>query len=80
VSDGENRLMLLGDVAHFPVQLLETGWTTPWDTDPDLALSTRERVVRSVADDRSVWLVGAHFPGMRPGRLLASESELRWET
>jgi glyoxylase-like metal-dependent hydrolase (beta-lactamase superfamily II) len=80
VSDGENRLMLLGDVAHFPVQLLETGWTTPWDIDPALARRTRELVVDLAVDDRSVWLVGAHFPGMRPGRLLDHGGELRWET
>jgi glyoxylase-like metal-dependent hydrolase (beta-lactamase superfamily II) len=80
VSDGENRLVLLGDVAHFPVQLLETGWTTPWDVDPALARRTRERVVRVAVDDRSVWLVGAHFPGMRPGRLLDHGNGLRWET
>jgi glyoxylase-like metal-dependent hydrolase (beta-lactamase superfamily II) len=80
VSDGENRLMLLGDVAHFPVQLLETDWTTPWDIHPALAARTRERVVGVAVDDRSVWLVGAHFPGMRPGRLLGHGSGLRWET
>jgi glyoxylase-like metal-dependent hydrolase (beta-lactamase superfamily II) len=80
VSDGERRLMLLGDVAHFPVQLLETSWTTPWDTDPELARRVRERVVRAAADDRSVWLVGAHFPGMRAGRLLDRGNGLRWET
>jgi glyoxylase-like metal-dependent hydrolase (beta-lactamase superfamily II) len=80
VSGGENRLVLLGDVAHFPVQLLETGWTTPWDVDPALARRTRERVVRVAVDDRSVWLVGAHFPGMCPGRLLDHGTGLRWET
>jgi glyoxylase-like metal-dependent hydrolase (beta-lactamase superfamily II) len=80
VSDGEKRLVLLGDVAHFPVQLLETGWTTPWDIDPALARRTRESLVRVAVDDRSAWLVGAHFPGMRPGRLLDHGSGLRWET
>jgi glyoxylase-like metal-dependent hydrolase (beta-lactamase superfamily II) len=80
VSDGEVRLMLIGDVAHFPVQLLETGWTTPWDTDAELACRTRERVVRAAVDDRSVWLVGAHFPGMHAGRLLDHGGGLRWET
>jgi glyoxylase-like metal-dependent hydrolase (beta-lactamase superfamily II) len=80
VSGGEARLLLLGDVAHFPVQLLETDWSTPWDTDAELARRTRERVVRAAVDDRSVWLVGAHFPGMRAGRLVDHGSGLRWET
>ena len=80
VSDGKSRLMLLGDVAHFPVQLLETGWTTPWDIDSVLARRTRERVVRVAVDDQSVRVVGVHFPGMRPGRLLNHGSGLRWET
>jgi glyoxylase-like metal-dependent hydrolase (beta-lactamase superfamily II) len=80
VSAGEDRLMLLGDVAHFPVQLLETGWTTPWDIDPARARRTREQVVRAAVDDPSVWLVGAHFPGMRLGRLLDHGRGLRWET
>lgn len=80
VSGGEHRLVLLGDVAHFPVQLLETGWTTPWDVDPALARRTRERVVRAAVDDPSVWLVGTHFPGMRAGRLRDRGSGPRWET
>ena len=79
VSEGERRLMLLGDVAHLPVQLLETGWATPWDVDAAQARRTRERVVRAAVDE-PVWLVGTHFPGMRPGRLLDGGSGLRWET
>jgi glyoxylase-like metal-dependent hydrolase (beta-lactamase superfamily II) len=81
VSDGETRLVLLGDVAHFPVQLLETSWTAPWDVDPELARRTRESLVHVAADDLSMWLVGAHFPGLRPGRLRDDDgSGLRWET
>jgi glyoxylase-like metal-dependent hydrolase (beta-lactamase superfamily II) len=79
VSDGDRRLTLLGDIAHFPVQLLEPGWATPWDVDVDQARRRREHVVRAAVDNPS-WLVGAHFPQMRAGRVLDGGRGLRWET
>jgi glyoxylase-like metal-dependent hydrolase (beta-lactamase superfamily II) len=79
VWNGDRRLMLLGDVAHFPAQLLEPGWTTPWDVDADQARRRREQVVQAAVDG-PLWLLGAHFPKMRAGRLLDGGRGLRWET
>jgi glyoxylase-like metal-dependent hydrolase (beta-lactamase superfamily II) len=80
VSTGRARLLMLGDVVHCPVQLLEPDWTTPWDLDPALALQTRTRLLDEVTDDSSVGLTGAHFPGMRFGRLLGAGRHPRWVT
>lgn len=71
--------MLLGDGAHFPVQLLETDWTTRGTPTPN-SRAARERVVSAAVADRSVWLVGAHFPGMRAGRMLDHGGARRWKT
>ncbi|MDQ4070989.1 MAG: MBL fold metallo-hydrolase, partial [Actinomycetota bacterium] len=45
-SGGTERVVVLGDVAHHPVQLLESEWNTLYDIDPVLARRTRERVLR----------------------------------
>jgi glyoxylase-like metal-dependent hydrolase (beta-lactamase superfamily II) len=78
LSAGTARLLMLGDVVHCPVQLLEPDWTTPWDVDPALARRTRKRLISEVAGESSVELAGAHFPGMRFGRLLGTGRHRRW--
>lgn len=77
-SGGTERVMMLGDVTHCPVQLLEDEWNTLWDIDPVLARRTRAQVVRELEGDASVAMAGAHFPGMRFGRLLEAEGRRRW--
>ncbi len=78
VAGGTQRVMMLGDVAHCPVQLLEDEWNTLFDIDPVLARRTRARVARELEGDASVVMAGGHFPAMRFGRLLQAEGRRRW--
>lgn len=78
VSSGSERALLLGDAITCPVQLDEPSWHSMADVDPDLADRTRQRLWRELEDGRTVG-VGAHFPELRFGRVLAGTGR-RWYT
>jgi glyoxylase-like metal-dependent hydrolase (beta-lactamase superfamily II) len=78
VSEGGDRAMMLGDVVHCPVQLVDDEWDALFDFDPVMARRTRTRLARELAGDTSAVLSGAHFPGMRFGRLLQGQGRRQW--
>jgi glyoxylase-like metal-dependent hydrolase (beta-lactamase superfamily II) len=69
VSSGAEKAMLLGDVVHCPVELVEDDWEALFDVDPVLARQTRETLAREL-EGTDVQLAAAHFPGLEFGRLL----------
>ncbi len=69
VSSGSEKAMLLGDVVHCPVELIEDDWEALFDVDPTLARTTREILAREL-EGTNVQLAAAHFPGLEFGRLL----------
>ena len=77
VSDGAQRAILLGDVVHCPVELLEDEWGTIGDVDQELAKRTREALVREL-EGTDVPVAAAHFPGLRFGRLLPGRGRRSW--
>ncbi len=78
-SSQGRRVIILGDVAHSPVQLLEREWNTLHDVDPALARRTRQRLLRELEGDGPP-MVGMHFPGLRFGRLIVGEGRRSWVT
>ncbi|HEV3365760.1 MAG TPA: MBL fold metallo-hydrolase, partial [Acidimicrobiia bacterium] len=80
ISGPAERAVLLGDVVHSPVQLLEPEWNTIWDVDPTLARRTRQRVVAELDDEPSPALGAGHFPELRFGRLLVRDGRRHWST
>jgi glyoxylase-like metal-dependent hydrolase (beta-lactamase superfamily II) len=72
ISSGPARAMLLGDVVHCPVQLLDDEWGGLFDVDPALARRTRTALAREL-EGRDIPIAAAHFPGMQLGRLLLTE-------
>ena len=77
ISHGDERAMLLGDVVHCPVELEEDEWEAIVDVDPALGARTREALAREL-EGTGVPVAGAHFPGMRFGRLLSGSGQRRW--
>ncbi|HET6948795.1 MAG TPA: MBL fold metallo-hydrolase [Acidimicrobiales bacterium] len=76
-SDAGERAMLLGDVVHCPIELVDDEWSCIGDVDPQLARTTRDRLAREL--EGSDTLVGAaHFPELRFGRLLLGAAGRRW--
>jgi len=77
VSSGTERALLLGDVVHCPVELLDGEWAGMSDIDPDLALRTRLALVREI-EGEDVPVAAAHFPGLQFGRLLKGTGARQW--
>ena len=77
VSSGTERAMLLGDVVHCPVELLDDEWAGMADVDPELAKRTRNALAREL-EGQDVPVAAAHFEGLRFGRLLGGEGRRRW--
>jgi glyoxylase-like metal-dependent hydrolase (beta-lactamase superfamily II) len=77
ISSGVDRAMLLGDVVHCPVELLDDEWAGMADVDPDLALRTRTALVREL-EHSEIPAAAAHFPGLQFGRLLSGTGNRAW--
>src|SRR5205814_8580706 len=77
VSSGADRALLLGDVVHCPIELIDDEWGSMGDVDPELAKRTRIALAREL-EGTDVPVAAAHFPGLQFGRLLAAEGKRRW--
>jgi glyoxylase-like metal-dependent hydrolase (beta-lactamase superfamily II) len=77
VSDGADRALLLGDVVHCPVELLDDDWEGLGDVDPELAKRTRVALAREI-EGKGVPVAAAHFPGLKFGRVLAAQGRRQW--
>lgn len=77
VSSGRERAMMLGDVVHCPVELVDDEWASMFDVDPALALRTRIALNREI-EGSDVPVAAAHFPGLQFGRLLKAQGRRQW--
>ena len=78
VSGAGQRALLLGDVVHCPVELLEDEWDGFADVDPVRAKSVRNSLAREL-EGTDVPIAAAHFPGLRFGRVLSGNQPRRFE-
>ncbi|HWE54067.1 MAG TPA: MBL fold metallo-hydrolase [Acidimicrobiales bacterium] len=77
VSSGDDRAMLLGDVVHCPIELVDDEWAGMFDVDPEMAKRTRVALNREL-EGSDVPVAASHFPGLRFGRLLPGKGTRRW--
>lgn len=77
VSDGDDRAMLIGDVAHCPAELSEDEWEAVFDVDRALARRTREALAREL-EGSGIPVAAAHFPGLSFGRILPGQGQRYW--
>jgi glyoxylase-like metal-dependent hydrolase (beta-lactamase superfamily II) len=77
LSSGTSRGLLLGDVVHCPVELVDDEWIGLGDVDPELAKRTKNALAREI-EGTDVPVVASHFPGMVFGRLLAANGRRSW--
>jgi glyoxylase-like metal-dependent hydrolase (beta-lactamase superfamily II) len=76
-SSGSARALMLGDVVHCPVQLVDDEWGALFDVDPALAARTRAALSRELEGSDAL-IAAAHFPGLQFGRLLRASAGRRW--
>jgi glyoxylase-like metal-dependent hydrolase (beta-lactamase superfamily II) len=77
VSDGPARALMLGDIIHCPLELMDDDFNLLVDHDQELANRVREAYARELEGSATV-AAAAHFPGLRFGRLLAGDATRRW--
>jgi len=76
LSSGDSRAIILGDIISCPMQIRNAEMEVVFDTDPKLAVKTRERIMRELDGDTLVG--GPHFPGLRFGRVLLAQGKRYW--
>jgi glyoxylase-like metal-dependent hydrolase (beta-lactamase superfamily II) len=77
VSDGVERAMLLGDMIHCPLELMDDDFNLLVDHDQQLADRVREAYAREL-EGGDIPVAAAHFPGLRFGRLLPGRGVRHW--
>jgi glyoxylase-like metal-dependent hydrolase (beta-lactamase superfamily II) len=77
LSSGDARAMLLGDVVHCAVELLDDEWAGVADVDPKMAQESRNALAREL-EGTDVPIAAAHFPGLKFGRVLPGEGRRQW--
>lgn len=77
LSSGTARGMLVGDVIHCPVELIDDEWSGLGDVDPELAKRTKNALAREI-EGTDTPVAAAHFPGMVFGRLLSANGRRSW--
>jgi glyoxylase-like metal-dependent hydrolase (beta-lactamase superfamily II) len=77
LSSGDQRAMLLGDVVHCAVELLDDEWGGIADVDPKMAQEARNALAREL-EGTDVPVAAAHFPGLKFGRVLPGEGRRQW--
>jgi glyoxylase-like metal-dependent hydrolase (beta-lactamase superfamily II) len=77
LSDGSARALLLGDIVHCPLELMDDDFNLLVDHDQELANRVREAYARELEGTDTV-AAAAHFPGLQFGRLLPGEGTRRW--
>ncbi len=61
VSNGSERLLLIGDVLHTPAEVTDPGWEAVMDVDNIAAKRIRAELIKANADGPDV-IGAAHFP------------------
>ncbi|WP_136635179.1 MBL fold metallo-hydrolase [Pseudooceanicola onchidii] len=78
VTDGDNSLIALGDAMnHAWMNFAHPGWYNASDTDGELAVSTRRRLLDMAAADR-IPVLGYHFPFPGVGHVMAEGEAYRF--
>ncbi len=77
ISDRAQRALLLGDIIHCPLELMDDDFNLLVDHDQAMADSVREAYAREL-EGGDVPVAASHFPGLQFGRLLPGEGTRRW--
>ena len=75
VSGGE-RALILGDVFHGPAQVSEPDWVFSFDSDPDLAVQSRKRMLDR-AESENATVAICHHTGF--GRIATLDGRRYWQ-
>lgn len=77
IESDQERALLSGDMIHHPVQIVEQHWSAVPDFDPDLAVATRQALLRNLAEDQTL-LIGTHFADRPAGHVRHDDGKWAW--
>jgi glyoxylase-like metal-dependent hydrolase (beta-lactamase superfamily II) len=77
ISSGPDRAMLLGDMVHCPLELMDDEFNLLADYDQRLADRVRTAYARELEGSQT-FAAAAHFPDLRFGRLLPGNGVRHW--
>lgn len=77
LSSGTQRALLLGDVVHSTVELIEPGWRFAFDVDQAAAAVMRRQIAAELLESQDP-AAAAHFPDPWFGRLISAETGRQW--
>ncbi|EYD72186.1 MBL fold metallo-hydrolase [Limimaricola hongkongensis] len=78
VTGSEGELLLMADTAnHYVWSVGEPDWHVSFDTDKDMAVETRRRVL-SMAAERKMPVIGYHMPFPGAGYVMAVDDGFAW--
>ena len=77
ISSGGEAAVILGDVAHSPVQVTETSWHDAFDLDPEKAAVSREAIFDRIEKEQ-LRVAAGHFPHPGFGRIVRIENKRYW--
>lgn len=78
VNSAGERAVVLGDVAHSPVQAHETDWNCGFDADQEQARATRHAVFDRL-EQEGLTIAAGHFPRPSFGRLVRAQGRRVWQ-
>jgi len=77
LESGGDRLLHVVDLLHQPFQFAHTDWHFSFDSDPELAVETRRRILKRCADEGILTLFyHMPFPGL--GTVSEEDGVFRW--
>jgi glyoxylase-like metal-dependent hydrolase (beta-lactamase superfamily II) len=76
IESGGQSAVITGDVAHHPCQLAHPDWASTSDFDPDLARTSRMRLVERFADSDTL-IIGSHYSDPVAGRIQRASTSFR---
>ena len=78
ISSQGQRCLILGDVAHSPVQAHETDWNCGFDADKDQSRLTRHAIF-DMLEQEGILAAAGHFPFPSFGHIMRGEGRRYWQ-
>lgn len=78
ISDGDEKLLVMGDVFLYDFQLEHIDWCTPFDRYPEIMIKSRRKLIElSEREDTPLMAYHFAFPGI--GRAVRDGANWKWE-
>jgi glyoxylase-like metal-dependent hydrolase (beta-lactamase superfamily II) len=78
ISSGDQKVVILGDASHTPIQVAETGWSPAFDFDPEQSAKTRADLFDRI-EQEGLTIAAGHYPSPGFGGVVRVEGKRRWQ-